>query len=173
MRTQGSMLPKTLRSPNQIVNRKLGIIAVPFAAIACAASGYAIGTATAPTADDAAAATSKAHEEALVESRSGAHDEALDRGLRAGAEAGRQAGKAAGREEGTGAGSSSADAELAAAEAAERAANCGAPLFVTGYCPSDEEIAAENQAESLCGSANYEEAAAQGIDCGPGTSPRP
>jgi len=155
------------------VSRNFGIIIGLVAALACAAGGYAIGAASAPTTDDAAAATTEAHDDAFSESRSSAHDEALDRGHQAGEEAGRQAGEAAGKQAGQGAGASSADAELAAAEAAERAANCGAPLFVTGYCPTDEEIAAENQAESLCGGAHYEEAAAQGIDCGPGTSPRP
>jgi hypothetical protein len=53
-------------------------------------------------------------------------------------------------------------AELAALEAAERARNCGAPLFVDGYCPTDEEIAAENQIESVCGSRDDAEL---GIDC--------
>jgi type II secretory pathway pseudopilin PulG len=33
------------------------------------------------------------------------------------------------------------------AQATERAENCGAPLFVNGYCPTDEQIATENQAE--------------------------
>jgi hypothetical protein len=62
-----------------------------------------------------------------------------------------------------------AAAQVAAeAEAAERAANCGAPLFVEGYCPTDEEIARENAAESLCGpgtAAGEAEAAELGIVC--------
>jgi hypothetical protein len=56
----------------------------------------------------------------------------------------------------------------AEAQAAERAANCGAPLFVSGYCPTDDEIARENSAESLCGPGTAEgkqQAAEQGIQC--------
>ena len=38
-------------------------------------------------------------------------------------------------------------------------------MFSEGYCPTDEEVAAENEAESLCGGGHYEEAARRGIDC--------
>ena len=58
------------------------------------------------------------------------------------------------------------------AQAAERADNCGAPLFVTGYCPTDEEIAYESQAESLCGGGDYEQAQAEGVACFPPGDPR-
>lgn len=61
------------------------------------------------------------------------------------------------------------EAEAAAqAEAEERAENCGAPLFVEGYCPTDEEIEQENLAESVCGSPDPESAAEEelyGIEC--------
>ncbi len=54
------------------------------------------------------------------------------------------------------------------AEAEERAENCNAPLFVPGYCPTDEEIETEQSAEALCGPGTEEgrrEAAEQGIQC--------
>ncbi len=53
-----------------------------------------------------------------------------------------------------------------AAEAREQSSNCNAPLFAAGACPSDVEVAAEQQAERLCGGARYDEAAELGIDCG-------
>jgi hypothetical protein len=143
-------------------------------AVLLGVGGYALGAATAATEDEAASVRNDAQAEAFEEARSSAKDEALARGLRAGQEAGDRAGELAGSDAGQGAGSSSANAEVAAAaaaaEAAERAQNCGAPLFVTGYCPTDEEIAQENQAEALCGpgtASGHEQAAAQGIDCGP------
>jgi hypothetical protein len=75
---------------------------------------------------------------------------------------GRAKGRLAGAEIGAKDGGSDAQAQLAAiqqqqveaeqaaaaAEAAERQANCGAPLFVEGYCPTDEEIAQESQTSS-------------------------
>ena len=95
-----------------------------------------------------------------------------------GARQGRRAGHGRGRAAGAGAverrQAAIAEAEaaerqrLAEAEAAERAANCGAPLFVDGYCPTDEEIEREGNAESLCGPGTEEgrrEAAALGIQC--------
>jgi len=95
---------------------------------------------------------------------------------------GKRAGVAAGERRGNAVGGSDAEAELAAAaeaeaeaaeaaalaETQERAANCGAPLFVDDYCPTDEEIARENSAESLCGpgtAAGREQAAELGIQC--------
>jgi hypothetical protein len=155
------------------VNRGLVIVMTSVAGIASAAGGYALGASTAPTEEDAISARENAREEAFDQSVATSRDAAHSRGLQAGQRAGGRAGEAAGTEAGAADGSESASAELAAAEAAERDRNCGAPLFVTGYCPTDEEIAAENQAEALCGGAHYGEAAAQGIDCGPGTSPRP
>jgi hypothetical protein len=148
--------------------RVLGLAAV-LVAIACAAGGYAIGAANAPTEDDAAAARDDAYDEAFGDAEADARQSAHARGLVAGKKVGTHAGEAAGTDAGGASGSDSADAELAAAEAAERAENCGAPLFVTGYCPTDEEIARENQAEALCGPGTEEgreEAAAMGIECG-------
>jgi len=89
-------------------------------------------------------------------------------------------GLAAGKAEGTrrraeAAAAAAAEAAQQAAiqaRAQERAANCGAPLFVDGYCPSDEEVAAGGQSESLCGGGLYEEARAQGIACFPPGDPR-
>ena len=137
------------------------------------AGGYALGAATAPTEDDAVSAREDARAESYAEAKATANDEAQALGFEAGKEVGSRSGELVGTGAGDAEGSGSASAELAAAEAAERAENCGAPLFVEGYCPTDEEIAYENQAESLCGGRHYDEAAAQGIDCGPGTSPRP
>ncbi len=145
---------------------------------AFAAGGHALGERDAVTQQEAVesrrearlAAADKAERDAFAASRA--------RGRRAGFKEGRSAGQRRGNTRGQAAGSARADeraAELAAAqaqaaaeaEAAERARNCGAPLFVPGYCPTDEEIAAENQAESLCGPGHYEEARAQGISCFP------
>jgi hypothetical protein len=61
-----------------------------------------------------------------------------------------------------------ADRLAALEEARERAANCGAPLFVDDYCPTDAEVALEAQAESLCGPGTLEgreQAAALAIQC--------
>lgn len=60
------------------------------------------------------------------------------------------------------------EAALIEAElAAQRSRNCGAPLFPEDSCPTDAELAAEQQAEALCGGGHYDQAAALGIDCGP------
>jgi hypothetical protein len=137
------------------------------------AIGLGAGVLASSTEDEAEKIRSEAFDVAFTEARDAAHEEGMERGLEAGRSAGVRAGRLAGATAGDDAGADSAAGELAAAEAAERAANCGAPLFPDDVCPTDEEIAAENQAESLCGSGQYEEAAALGIDCGPGTSPRP
>ena len=149
-------------------------------ALVLGVGGYALGAATAPTEDEAASARNNAQAEAFEEARSSAKDEALARGLRAGQKAGDRAGELGGSDAGQGAGSSSANAEVAAAaaaaEAAERAQNCGAPLFPDSSCPTNEEIAQENQAEALCGpgsASGQEQAAAEGIDCGPAPPIRP
>lgn len=96
-----------------------------------------------------------------------------------GLERGKSQAKHAGTRRGGGAGEAEVEAELAViaqeeaeaaaqAEAEERAANCGAPLFVEGYCPTDEEIEQESLAESLCGPSDpalAEEAEQYGIEC--------
>lgn len=56
--------------------------------------------------------------------------------------------------------------EREVALAAERARNCSVPLFPDGACPTDAELAAEQQAERLCGGGHHDQAAALGIDCG-------
>ena len=108
-----------------------------------------------------------------------AYSRSLERGRAEGQRTGALRANQLGTGQGLTRGSEHADAELArieaaeaaaaaAAEAAERAANCGAPLFVEGYCPTDEEIARESAAESLCGPGTAEgaaEAARLGISC--------
>jgi hypothetical protein len=157
------------------------IAAVPLIA-ASVAGGYLIGTSQAASTDDAAEAQERAHAEALADARTEARAAAHERGLEAGLKEGRDAGARVGTRRGKASGEAEAGSELAqtaeaqaaAAERAaleevrERAANCEAPLFVEGYCPTDEEIARENQAESLCGPGTAEgrrEAAALGIQC--------
>jgi colicin import membrane protein len=161
------------------VNSGLVIVIASVAGIASAAGGYALGASTAPTEEDAISAKENARADAFDQSLADSRDAAHPRGLQAGQRAGGQAGEAAGTEAGAADGSDSASAELAAAEAAaaeqaaaaeaqERAANCGAPLFPDDYCPTDEEIALENQAEALCGpgtAAGREQAAELGIQC--------
>jgi hypothetical protein len=151
------------------MNRAIAIAAACVAAIGCAIGGYAIGSSSATTEEDAVSAREDARAEAFAKAKASAYAEARARGHVAGQTAGRRSGELAGTNAGNAEGAGSASAELAAAEAAERAENCGAPLFVTGYCPTDEEIARENQAEALCGpgtEAGREQAAAMGIDCG-------
>ena len=107
--------------------------------------------------------------------RGQAHGMKLGRasGRRAGARAGRAAAKsvlarrraqALARERALEAAARNAAAE----ELAQRRRNCGAPLFVDGYCPTDAEIQQENDAESLCGPGTAEgqaEAERRGIQC--------
>jgi hypothetical protein len=157
------------------------LAAVPLIA-ASIAGGYLLGSSKAASADDAAEARELAHANALADAQAEAHAAAHDRGFEAGSEEGRAAGARAGDRRGKASGQAEANAvlaeaaesEAAAAEEAaleevrERAANCGAPLFVDDYCPTDEEMAREHQAESLCGPGTAEgrrEAAALGIQC--------
>lgn len=147
--------------------------------LAAGISGYAIGTRDAATAEEAASAKSTAQATAFAASRRESAASAMASGRKQGAEIGRTSGLSAGSSGGKAKGKSDAEAEqaiqaaaaeeaAALAEAQERAANCGAPLFVDGYCPTDEEIARESAAESLCGGGTpegREEAAALGIQC--------
>jgi hypothetical protein len=149
---------------------------------AAAVGGYALGAADAPTMEE----SEQAELQAFTEARRGAFETAFERlrqrGHTSGLEEGQSQGQAAGARRGTGAGEAAAQAELteiaaaeaeaerqaALAEAQERIENCGAPLFVDGYCPTDEEIELESQAESLCGPGTAEgaaEAAELGITC--------
>lgn len=129
-------------------------IAIPTAvalAILVGVAGFAIGKANAPTEADASAEQVQAHTSSLQEARASAIEAAQSRGLVAGRRAGRRAGSSEGANAGDSAGSSAASDQLAASEAAQRASNCGAPLFVNGYCPTDAEIQQENQAEANAG----------------------
>jgi hypothetical protein len=140
-------------------------------------AGYLIGSSSAPSVEDAG----KQRASAFVSARKDAMDVAYRRsaaqGRHSGIRAGRRSARRSGEAKGGNAGEGGANAELAAiadseaqAEAEERAENCGAPLFVDGYCPTDAEIEQEGLAESLCGpgdEAHAIEAAEQGIQCRP------
>jgi hypothetical protein len=137
------------------VSRAFLIPAVVIIAVACGLGSFELGRENAPTATDASIKQASARQEAFDKAFSSAHQIARHDGEKAGRAAGTRAGHLAGERMGRSDGSSEAGAELAAAqaaaEAAERARNCGAPLFVEGYCPTDEEIAQENRAEAICG----------------------
>jgi hypothetical protein len=165
-------------------NRKL-FVALGSVAVMGAVVGFALGKTTAPTVEEADAAKAASSKTAFEASFSNGFSSTVPRGRRAGVKRGVKAGRALGSRLGETQGISGAEAQLAAiaaaeaeaaeqaalAEAAEREANCGAPLFSTSYCPSDSEIAYENNAETLCGGGRYDEAAALGISCYPGHLP--
>ena len=159
---------------------RLGLILVGgLLVLAGGLAGYLIGAGQAPDQAEADAASAEAREVAFDDARELAYSRSLKRGRAEGLRTGALRGDQLGAGQGLTRGSEHADAELvrieeaeaaaaAAAEAAERAANCGAPLFVEGYCPTDEEIAQESAAESLCGPGTAEgaaEAARLGITC--------
>ena len=144
--------------------------------------GYLIGHNHAPTREDAAAARRRAFRTQYLRARQTAEVHGHTRGARRGLTAGKERGRSSGTDLGKSAGAADSQEQLAAAAAAqveaqrqaaiaatqERAANCGAPLFVSGYCPTDAEVQQENQAEALCGSGlpqDSAEAARLGIDC--------
>jgi hypothetical protein len=124
------------------------------AGIAAAAGGFLIGSASAPTKEEASRIRSEAYTESLADARTASLASSRIRGLEAGRASGQREGARDGARRGAGVGSEDADAQLLAAvraRAAERAANCGAPLFVSGYCPTNAEIQQENQAEANAG----------------------
>jgi hypothetical protein len=146
------------------------------------AAGLALGSNEAPNAGDAESAEKAAYRLALKDAAVEAHEESVPHGREAGLQVGERRGADVGHADGQRAGHTAVErrldaiaeqeaqaaAEAAAAEATERAANCGAPLFTEGYCPTDEEIELENNAESLCGPGTPEgraEAAELGIQC--------
>lgn len=131
--------------------RPWAFISLGVIAILCAIGGYAIGKANAPTDQDAEVARAQAHTSSLGEARARALAAARSRGLAAGRQTGQREGSETGHKAGSQAGSSAASSQLAASQAAQRAQNCGAPLFVTGYCPTNAEIQQENQAEANAG----------------------
>jgi hypothetical protein len=148
--------------------------------VVCGAVGYLLGTTSAPSQADADIERRAGTKEALKHASRQAFRRAEDEGQAAGERSGRREAKRSGRRRGGADGEEGAEAQLAAiaqeeeeaaarAEAEERAENCGAPLFVPGYCPTDEEIERESLAESLCGPGDpalVQEAAEQGIQCG-------
>jgi membrane protease subunit (stomatin/prohibitin family) len=133
-----------------------------------AVAGYAIGSSSSPDAFDARASRQHAYRDAYDAGLSEARDRSLVNGQKQGIARGRAQGRSAGLNAGRAEGDQAAQAQLAAAqeqaiaeqqaaaqaEAAQRDANCGAPLFVEGYCPTDAEIAQENQAEANAGVPN-------------------
>ncbi len=141
-----------------------------------AAGGFLLGQDDAPTKTDAAMDRKQSFGSAMKTSFAVAFPEAKSQGAKAGLKKGRKSGEKDGGAVGSEKGAENAQDELdliaaeqarlaAEAEAAERAANCGASLFVEGYCPTDAEIQQESDAETYCGGGDYETAAALGIEC--------
>jgi hypothetical protein len=149
------------------MKRRLGITiaGVVILAVAVGVAGYLVGSSRAPTPQDAVRARSEAHRSSFARALATAHDAARQRGLAAGRATGVKSGTAVGSSRGGAAGSDAANAQVLAAQ---RARNCNAPLFAPGSCPTDAQVAYENQAENLCGSgtaAGREQAARLGIQC--------
>lgn len=151
--------------------------------------GLLLGDAKAPTAADGRATQRESAAEGERIAERAARKRAHTRGYRVGVSRGRQRGERSGgrrgirvadrKQEVIAAQAQAAEQrrqqEAAEAEKAERAENCGAPLFVDGYCPTDEEIERESDAESLCGPGTEEgrnQAADKGIGCFPPGDPR-
>ena len=144
------------------------------------AIGFGLGSSQAPGQRDADEARMEGFRTAFSASRAAAFGQAQQKGTAKGRARGRLKAVRAGERRGDDKGAAAVEAELeriaqeeaeaaARAEAEERAENCGAPLFVEGYCPTDEEIEQESRAESLCGPndpALEEEAERYGIECG-------
>jgi hypothetical protein len=165
----------------------LGVIAVLVIG-GSAAAGYLIGGEASPSAQEARAARLGAMRATTDSSEREGLTRARARGARAGAQDGRQTGVEAGRREGRQAAlaavpRSAPDPQSPSAtqsqaprpaddEAAERSRNCDEPLFVEGYCPTDEEVEYESKAESLCGGGKHEQAKAEGVACFPPGDPR-
>jgi len=150
---------------------KIWIAMLTALGVACAVGGFIIGSASAPSRADAEHVRAEAYSDSFGEARTASFASSRARGFRSGRVSGQREGTSDGARRGSGVGAQDADEQLLAAvraRAAERAANCNAPLFVTGYCPTDAEVAQENQAESLCGpgtAAGREQAARLGIQC--------
>ena len=138
--------------------------------------GYINGSRTAPNLADAQKAFDKAYKSAFEKNRQSALETSMKAAFKAGANNGENEGQKNGGKFGYAEGRKAAEQEVAriaaeqaaaqaAAEEAERRANCGAPLFVNGYCPTDAELQYEMDAETYCGGGLYAEAAARGIQC--------
>lgn len=149
-------------------------IAVP------AAIGILVGTASAPDDTEAAKARLEGFRSASTRAHDIAYAKAQSRGRSRGTKVGQVRARFFGERRGGATGEKEAaaavnkiaeeEAEVAAlAEAEERSENCGAPLFIDGYCPTDEEIERENTVEGLCGGLPNEERAREeeelGIEC--------
>lgn len=161
------------------MSRSLRVAAIGLTVAAAAAIGVALGSSAAPDRQEADEARAESFRAAFADSKAVAFEQARRRGSANGIERGRTRAKRLGLRRGSKAGGAEAKVVLAAiaqeeaeaaaqAEAEERAENCGAPLFVEGYCPTDEEIERENLAESVCGSPDPESAAEEelyGIEC--------
>ncbi len=159
------------------MNRKRWIAMALAAVVGLAvAGGFLLGQDAAPTKADAAKDRKQSFGTAMKTSFAAAFTKARTHGVKSGLKKGRKSGEKEGGAAGSEKGAEKAQDELdliaaeqarlaAEAEAAERAANCGAPLFVEGYCPTDAEIQQESDAESYCGGGDYETAASLGIEC--------
>jgi hypothetical protein len=160
-------------------SRGLLILATALVLIAAGAIGFALGASGAPDQRDADEAQMEGFGAAFTAARADAFGRARRAGTAKGLAQGRREAEQAGERRGKDRGAEDVESELeriaeeeaeaaAQAEAEERAANCGAPLFVEGYCPTDEEIEQESRAESLCGPGDptlEEEAEQYGIEC--------
>jgi hypothetical protein len=154
------------------VKRTLVAFSVLLLTMLTGAVGHNIGLRNAPDAADAERAYKNAYTKSFDQSRAKARKSAIAEGLKEGAREGKIEGSKNGGKSGYAEGRKDADIELAriraeqaAAEAAERQANCGAPYFLDDYCPTDEELQYEIDAETYCGGGRHEEAAARGIQC--------
>ena len=150
------------------------------------ATGYLIGTGASSDVNDVRQEVAAAKAVATRSSERTGERRGRRKGFASGTAAGRRDGEQAGARRGA----SAAQHELASqekdradaaeaqqqqaeeAEKAQRAKNCDEPLFVEGYCPTDEEVEQEGKAESLCGGGDYERAKAEGIPCFPPGDPR-
>jgi hypothetical protein len=158
------------------------LVAAAICLLLAAGAGTALGLTQRTTVEEASKASKVASQSAFASAEEQAEAEALTRGQEAGRRAGTKTGERSGERNGTADGEADVAAEQAAlaeagaaaeeaaalAERGERFRNCGAPLFVDDYCPTDEEIERENAAESLCGpgtAEGREEAARLGITC--------
>lgn len=156
------------------------LVATALVLLGAGVIGFGLGSSGAPDQRDADEARMEGFQAAFAASRAEAFDQARQRGTVKGLKRGQLNAVRAGERRGDDQGAAAVEAEIeriaqeeaeaaAQAEAEERAENCGAPLFVEGYCPTDEEIEQESRAESLCGPndpALEEEAERYGIECG-------
>ena len=145
-------------------------------------AGYALGQANTASKAEASEAQRRAFNIAFSAGEDQGRRIGVARGVAKGKREGRTAGRRAGARRGLAAGQTAAgQRRQQQAEAVEqqrqqqidsnrkeRESNCNAPLFADGYCPTDEEVEQESDAESLCGpgtAEGREKAARQGIDC--------